>query len=351
MIVSILLFLIMIGVIVTVHELGHFAMARRSGIKVKEFDLGMGPTLFSKKWGETDFCVKMLPIGGACIFEGMEDADADIESLPEGAFQKAPVGGRIATVLGGPAFNVILGFVISLILVAFTGTDLPVIDKVMENSAAQEAGLMAGDRIVSLNGERIHLYREISLVTTLTYGAPLDIVYERDGEKKEVHLEPRYDEETGRYLIGVQRSAQTHKCSVPELFLYSGYEVEYWVRYTLKSLGTLFNGHFSPDSVSGPVGIVQVVDETYEQTKPYGAFVTIMSLLNLATLFTINLGIINLLPLPALDGGRLIFLLIELISGKRVPPEKEGMVHLAGFAMLMMLMVLVLFNDIARFFR
>ena len=127
-------------------------------------------------------------------------------------------------------------------------------------------------------------------------------------------------------------------------------EIEYWMKVTFKSLGTIFSGHFSKDDVSGPVGVVQVVNETYTEAQPYGAMTVVLSMINLATLLTINLGIINLLPLPALDGGRLVFLLIEAVRGKPIPPEKEGMVHLAGFMALMALMVFVMFNDISRLF-
>ena len=123
------------------------------------------------------------------------------------------------------------------------------------------------------------------------------------------------------------------------------------MRVTVKSIGTIFRGHFSRDDISGPVGVVQVVNDTYTEARPYGVLTVLLSLLNLATLLTVNIGVINLLPLPALDGGRLIFLLIEAIRGKPIPPEKEGMVHLAGFMALMLLMVLVMFNDISRLFR
>jgi len=135
------------------------------------------------------------------------------------------------------------------------------------------------------------------------------------------------------------------------VFQYAFYEIEYWFRVTLKSLATIFTGHFSRDDVAGPVGVVQAVNTTYTEASPYGPLVVILSMLNLATLLTVNLGIINLLPLPALDGGRLVFLVIEAIRGKPIPPEKEGMVHLAGFMALMALMVLVLFNDISHFFK
>ena len=157
--ISILIFLLILGVIVISHEMGHFSVARRSGIRVNEFDVGFGPTLMKKKLGETDFCLKLLPFGGACIFEGMDAMEEEErKALSPEAFPNAPVGARIATVLAGPIANFIIGYVFALIIVAFCGTDLPIISKVIEDSAAMEAGLEEGDRIVRINGESIHLY-------------------------------------------------------------------------------------------------------------------------------------------------------------------------------------------------
>ena len=351
-IVSVLIFILILGVIVVSHEFGHYSLARRNGIRVNEFDIGFGPTLLKKRVGETDFCVKLLPLGGACIFEGEDILDeGDLKDLPEDAFPNAPVGARIATVLAGPVANFVIGYLFALIIVAFCGTDLPVITTVLEDSAAMEAGLQDGDTIAKINGESIHLYREISLQSMMNYGEPLEITYKRDGEKNTVTLTPKYNEEDNRYYIGIMGGGTIHKCSAGEVFLYAFYEIEYWFRVTTKSIGSIFTGHFSKDDIAGPVGVVQAVNTTYTEASPYGPMVVVMSLLNLATLLTVNLGIFNLLPLPALDGGRLVFLLLEAVRGKPVPPEKEGMVHLIGFMALIALMVFVLFNDISHFFR
>lgn len=351
MIVSILIFLIIFSVIVVSHEFGHFAIARRNGIRVKEFDIGMGPVLYRKEGKETDLCIRMLPIGGACVFDGLDVMDdEDLQELDEHAFPNAPVGSRIAAVLAGPMANFILGFVLSLIVVAFSGTDLPVIQEVLPDSAAMEAGLQAGDLVTRINGEKIHIYREVSLVSAMNYGEPLHITLEREGEKKTIDLVPQYDEKDDRYYIGIRGAGKLMKCNPVQVFQYGFYETVYWLKATYKSLGLIFRGHFSKDDVSGPVGVVKVVDDTYTETAPYGPAAVILTFLSLATLLTVNLGVINLLPLPALDGGRLLFLFLEAVRGKPIPPEKEGMVHLAGFAVLMFIMVLVLFNDIAKFF-
>lgn len=353
MIVSILIFLIMFSVIVISHEFGHYAIARRNGIRVNEFDIGMGPVLYRKEGLETDLCIRLLPIGGACMFDGMDVADdGEEDGIPdEHSFPNAPVAARIAAVLAGPMANFILGFIFSLILVAFVGTDLPVIQEVIPDSAAMEAGLQAGDVIKKVNGENIHIYREVTLISMMNYGEPLRITYERDGERMTADLTPRFDAEDNRYYMGIRGSGEYLKCNPFQVFQYGFYETGYWLKATYKSLGLIFRGHFSKDDISGPVGVVKVVDDTYEETAPYGPAAVILTFLSLATLLTVNLGVINLLPLPALDGGRLLFLLLEAVRGKPIPPEKEGLVHLAGFAVLMFVMILVLFNDISRFFR
>lgn len=353
MIVSILIFLIMFSVIVISHEFGHYAIARRNGIRVNEFDIGMGPVLYRKEGLETDLCIRLLPIGGACMFDGMDVADdGEEDGKPdEHSFPNAPVAARIAAVLAGPMANFILGFIFSLILVAFVGTDLPVIQEVIPDSAAMEAGLQAGDVIKKVNGENIHIYREVTLISMMNYGEPLRITYERDGERMTANLTPRFDAEDNRYYMGIRGSGEYLKCNPFQVFQYGFYETGYWLKATYKSLGLIFRGHFSKDDISGPVGVVKVVDDTYEETAPYGPAAVILTFLSLATLLTVNLGVINLLPLPALDGGRLLFLLLEAVRGKPIPPEKEGLVHLAGFAVLMFVMILVLFNDISRFFR
>lgn len=363
MIISILIFLVIFSVIVISHEFGHFAIARRNGIRVNEFDIGMGPVLYRKHGKETDLCIRLLPIGGACVFDGMDGFDDDddpgetdeegrpVHLMDEHSFPNAPVGGRIAAVLAGPMANFLLGFLFSVILVAFAGTDLPVVQEVMPDSAAEESGLLAGDVIKKINGESIHIYREVTLVSLMNYGEPLEITVLRDGEKKNIRLVPKYDEEDDRYYIGIRGAGEYLKCNPFQVFQYGFYETGYWLKATWKSIGLIFRGHFSRDDISGPVGVVKVVDDTYTETAPYGPAAVILTFLSLSTLLTVNLGVINLLPLPALDGGRLLFLLLEAVRGKPIPPEKEGMVHLAGFVVLMLVMVVVLFNDISRFFR
>ena len=178
----------------------------------------------------------------------------------------------------------------------------------------------------------------------------MTISYVRDGAKNTVTLNPIYDKESDRYYVGLTGSGEITKEGTLKTFQYAYYEVEYVVRLTFKSLNMLVHGNITKDDVAGPVGIVKMVGDTYEEAKPYGVSSVVLSMLNIALLLSVNLGILNLLPIPALDGGRLVFLIIEAVRGKPVPPEKEGMVHLAGMIALIILMVIVLYNDITKFF-
>ena len=353
MIVKILLFLIIFGTVVISHEFGHFLIGKRNGIRVLEFSVGMGPTLFSFNKGETKYSLKLLPLGGACIFDGEDGVTAKEEGMDEHSFPSANVWARIATVFAGPFFNFILAFVFSLIIVAFEGSDRPVVNLVAEGSAAQEAGIMAGDEIVRINGERIRIYRELTLIASLNKGEPLEIQLRRDGEMQTVVVNPIYNGGSGSfgtYTVGVGSVGRYTKCGPVDVFKYAVYEVRYWVKATYKSLLILLHGQASKEDVSGPIGIADFVGKTYDEAKPYGISITIFTMMNIVILLSVNLGIINLLPLPALDGGRLIFMFIEVVRGKPIPPEKEGMVHFAGLVALMLLMVFVMYNDVMKLF-
>ena len=355
-VISILIFAIMFTVIVASHEFGHFLLAKLNGISVVEFSIGMGPTLLHFTKGGTKYSLKLLPIGGACMFEGEngladeEDEDGKKKELSDGAFMKANVWKRIETVLAGPLFNFILAFIFALIIVGFCGSDKPVIQATMVGYPAEAAGIEPGDLITKIGNEKIHIYRQISLISAINQGENLDIEYVRDGKKYTTTIVPQYDEETDRYYIGILGSGEIVECKGFDLFKYSIYETEYWFGYTFKCLKMLVGGKLTKDDVAGPVGMTQQIEETYEAVKPYGVSSVVFTMMELAMLISVNLGVLNLLPIPALDGGRLLFMLIEVVRGKPVPPEKEGIVHLIGMAALFILMIFVLFNDIMRLF-
>lgn len=349
MVVSIICFLIIFCIIVVSHEFGHFIIAKKNGIHVTEFFIGMGPTLISFTKGETKYSLKLLPIGGACVFEGEDGLDKEKGEFSQGAFPNASIWSRIATVVAGPIFNFITAYLMAIIIVGLCGAVLPVIQTVSDGMPAQEAGLQAGDIITKMDGKRIHLREQVYLITMTNQGEPMEIVFQRAGEEHAAVINPVYDESAGRYYIGITHG-EFLDCSPVQTLKYAFYTMEYTVQATVKSLSMLVKGQLTKDDIAGPVGIVKVVDETYDIAKDYGASSVVLSMMNIALLLSVNLGILNLLPIPALDGGRLVFLLIEAIRGKPIPPEKEGMVHLAGMMALMVLMVLVLFNDISKFF-
>lgn len=348
MIATILLFILVFGVIVISHEFGHFLLAKANGIHVVEFSVGMGPNIFSFQKGDTKYSIKLLPIGGACMFEGEDGLNAKEGEASPGAFPNASVWARISTVVAGPLFNFILAFIVSLIMVQFIVIQEPVITEVTQESAAQEAGLLPGDRIISLNGSKVYLYQEVSVFNQMNKGAEVTVVYERDGEKHSTVLKPRFDETYGRYMFGIVNNSYVELKGLDGL-KYAWYEVRSGVITTYKSLAMLIQGKVSRTEVAGPVGMANIVGDIYEETKdsPMDVFV---NMLNIIMLLSVNLGILNLLPIPALDGGRLVFLLIELVRGKPVPPEKEGIIHFIGFVFFMILMVVVFFNDISNIF-
>ncbi len=345
---SIILFILIFGIIVIAHEFGHFLVAKMNGIHVVEFSIGMGPTLLAFNKGDTKYSLKLLPIGGACMFEGEDGLNIQEGEESQGAFNKANVWARIATVFAGPFFNFILGVIIAMIMVSLMRIDLPVVT-VSENSAAMEAGLQDGDKLISLNGEKVYLFDELLLFNRINGGNTATVVFERDGQIMETQLTPHYLPSEERYIIGVGCGATAQEQGIERL-KYAWYEIRFTVQQTYKSLLLLVQGQIKRDEVAGPVGIANVVGETYDAAKEYGGVTVFINMLNITLLLTINLGILNLLPIPALDGGRLVFLLIEVIRGKPIPPEKEGMVHLAGLIFFMALMVIILFNDISNIF-
>ena len=340
---GIILAIVVFSFIVFIHELGHFLLAKKNRIRVSEFSIGMGPRILSKEVGETRYSIKLLPLGGSCMM-GEDDTD----DLSEGSFNSKSIGARIAVIAAGPIFNFILVFLLALVLQSAIGIDLPIIGEVVEDSPAQQAGMESGDRIVRLNNERVHIFREILLFNQLNAGESVEVTFERAGEEYQVSVQPEELEE-GKYLIGIIAS-ENKKGNLVENIKYGAYEVVYGITSNLKGMKMLFTGQAGVSEISGPVGIAEMINEAYEQSKPSGVRVVALTMINLIILFSSALGVMNLLPIPALDGGRICFLVIEKIRGKRIPPEKEGIVHMIGFALLITLMFVVMFNDIRQIF-
>ncbi|WP_320937738.1 RIP metalloprotease RseP [Enterocloster lavalensis] len=339
------------GIIIMIHEFGHFLFAKLNGIGVIEFSLGMGPRLYSFEKGGTRYSIKILPFGGSCMMLGEDEENSD-----QSAFNNKSVWARISVVAAGPIFNFLMAFLLSMVIVGLTGYQPATVMEVMDGYPAKEAGLLPGDLITEINGRNIHSKDDITLYIQTHAGKTITVEYKRaDGnggvERRSAVIVPQYSEEDGGYLMGVRFDGVAKPVSgLGQLLVHSAYEVKYWIQYVFDAFYMMFHGEVSLNDLSGPVGIVTTIDDTVDQVIPYGRTVVILTLINFCILLSANLGVMNLLPIPALDGGRLVFLFIEAVRGKPIDKEKEGMVHMAGMMLLMALMVLVLFNDVRKLF-
>lgn len=334
--------MLIFSILVLFHELGHFLLAKLNKITVLEFSLGMGPRLLSHEWHGTRYSVKLLPFGGSCMMLGEDEANGE-----EGSFgSKSPLA-RLSVIAAGPIFNFIMALVASAIIIASLGYDPAVLRDVVDGYSAQEEGMQAGDVITRMNGKRIHLAREVNMYLQFHSASEVEIEYQRDGRTYSAVITPRQDEH-GRYLLGVVLDPSYHKANALQVLEYSAFEVKYWIDLTLQSLKLLVTGRAGVKDMAGPVGVVGMIDDTYTESARVSLFAVWINMLNIVILLSANLGVMNLLPIPALDGGRIVFLILELIRGKRIDPEKEGMVHFAGLMLLMALMAVVLFNDVMK---
>ena len=332
--VKIILAIFILGVIVALHEFGHFIVAKLCGIRVNQFAIGMGPAILKKQWGETEYSLRLLPIGGFCAMEG-EDADSEDSR----AFGKKSVPRRMAVVVAGATMNILLGFVLLIITTsmgdAITTTTISRFhadENGNSTSSSESCGLQVNDTIVRINGMRI--------LTDTDLSYKLQYTNENDFTLEHVRFEDTAT--TGRLDFWVYGQ----KTTVGNVLAYAAKDTVSIARMTWVGLLDLIRGNVGFHDMSGPVGIVNAIGEAATIGETLREHV--MSLLALSTLVTINLGFCNLLPLPALDGGRLVFLIIEAIRRKPVKPEHEGMVHLVGMALLMLLMLAVTYNDIAK---
>lgn len=342
----ILIAIVILGFIVTIHELGHFIVGRLCGIGVLEFSVGFGPKIFGFRRKETDYSLRAIPLGGYCKFVGDEEEGATAPN----SMNNAPVWKRMLTVFAGPAMNFILAFVFCVILLAgfYVAEYLPVVSYIEPDLPAASCGLETGDVITAINGVEIAYSQEgiLTLQETMRSSdltAPIVMTIDRNGEEKNLsaRLQEVVDEETGTvsYMLGVSFGARSYTFgeALTNAFDYTIYAVETMVD-SLKNL--IFKGE-GADEVRGTVGIISFMSDLVYNEKLY-------AVVNLIFIISLNLGIMNLLPLPALDGGRLIFLIIEAIRRKPLPPEKEGMVHGIGMLLLLAVFVLITYQDIVR---
>ncbi|MBQ7288352.1 MAG: site-2 protease family protein [Clostridia bacterium] len=332
---AILAFLIMI----VIHEFGHFIAARLTGVRVNEFSVGFGPALFKKQGRETLYAVRAVPFGGYCAMEG-EDSKSDDSA----AFCNKKPWKRFLIIIMGALFNLIFGFILIMITLApvkvYTTTT---IDGFHENAVSVQSGLQEGDTILEVDGRRIYTTYDLSYNFTGIKGNSVDMIVSRDGEEvvlKDVVFQTK--ESDGVNYIAVDFYVRGENRSFVSYFSQSFKTAFSYARVVLFSLVDLITGKFGISAVSGPVGVTVAISEV--------ARIGIMELLPLIALISINLGLFNLLPIPALDGSRAIFILIEMISGKPVPQKYEAFIHAAGFILLIALMLLVTAKDIFSLF-
>lgn len=341
---KIILIILVFGIIVFIHELGHFIFARLNHITVNEFSIGMGPAIFSVEKKETKYSVRLLPIGGYCLMLGEDE-----ESEDENAFGNKSVLARLSVVFAGPFFNFLLAFVLSVVLCHYCGID-PSTVKVSEGSAAEAAGLLDGDTITGMENQTIYNYREVLVYMQMNDGSqPIHVTYERDGKEYKTVIQPVKDKD-GVYRLGVM-GGYIRADSFAEEVKYGALEVRYWIKSTVLSLKMLVTGGASKDDLMGPVGVGNMMSDVIDEAKEQGGMAdVILNVINFCVLLSANLGIMNLLPIPALDGGRILFLLIEGVTRKKIPKDKEAIVNGIGFVLLMLLMIFVFFNDISNVF-
>ncbi len=378
--VTIIMFLVMISL----HEFGHFITAKLMGFKILEYAIGFGPAIWKSKKSDIQYSLRIIPFGGYCKFEG-EDED----SKDERAFSNQPVWKRIIVVAAGGLCNVVLGFLLFLVIIPFTSPiSTNYVKDVVPNSFVQEAGLMPNDKIIEINGKKVSFYNDISLYTReFNANTECSIIVKRDGEKYELNFKPTQSEVTFDYgedgitvsesingepadesfykygegaerneeLIGKSETVERliigfvpvqEEVNALNIWKEAWNETKFVVKLVYNSLWQMVTGRVGVEQMSGPVGVVSEINTAVNSGR--GSWLYI---LNLTALLTINLGIFNLLPIPALDGGRLFFMLIELVTRKRIPPEKEGMVHTIGFMLLIGLIIFISYNDILKLLK
>lgn len=319
--------------LIFVHELGHFVVAKACGVKVNEFAVGMGPAIFKKQRGETLYAVRVFPIGGYCAMEG-EDEESDEPR----AFNNRPAWQRACVLAAGSVTNFITCVILLIIIAFWVGTSTTTIDSVQEGSPAQKAGIMAGDTIVEVDGKEVNEWDDLISTVGNSKNDTADIVLDRNGKEVEVTSKLEYDEEAGRNMIGVTAAVEH---SIPAAIAGGIKNTGTMTVMMYEVIKQLFTGEVSVDELSGPVGIVYATNQAAKSGVIYVIY--------LAALLSLNLAIINMLPFPALDGGRLLFLVIRLFTGRKVSDEMEGKIHFIGICLLFALMIYVTFNDVIKF--
>ena len=367
--------LLLLGVLIMIHEFGHFSAARCMGVRVNEFAIGMGPKLLS--WGkkETKYTLRAFPIGGFCAMEGEDEGAPTPEALGGNAGREAvPADGRsfadkkvwrrIVIVIAGVVMNLVLGYGLLLVYYGFLqepyddqGTVLfstTTIARLDQDTPAYQSGLRPGDTILSVNGRRVLMDSDLSMEMQNDKDGVLQMVVRReeDGVSRKVTLDAveftlKTDEETGRQYLVYDFVVLGKARTFGNIFVQAAKEELLVATVVWRSLVDMVRGRYALHDLSGPVGTVDIIADAIGKANTLAGLQTLVMLM---VLITVNLGVFNLLPLPALDGGRLVFLLIEGITRKKVPAKYEGIVHLVGMVLLILLMLVATYSDITKFF-
>lgn len=342
---TLIYFILILGIVIFVHELGHFIFAKRAGIFVHEFALGMGPKIFSfkRKQDPTLYSLRLFPIGGFVSIAG-EGSEQDKKVKKSEYLQNKSWGARFSAIIAGVSFNFIFALVLLFIIGLIWGA--PVINVSMGNAAninkypAYQAGLRAGDVITKLNNHKVSSWEDFLIRLEPLKGEEISVTYTtKENKVKKIKISPI--KEKDEYVYGFIQGTQVERGIWPSL-KFSGLRFVNLIKTLFLTVGGLFNGNIPTSSLAGPVGIYQIVGQSAE--------VGLGSVLYLIAFLSINIGFINLIPFPAFDGGRLLFLIIEKIKGKPVNQEIENWLHSIGFVLLIALMILVTWNDIVRLF-
>lgn len=351
--VYIIVAIIMFGLLIAVHEFGHFFTAKLFGIRVNEFAIGMGPAVLKKQKGETLYSLRLFPVGGFCAMEG-EDEDSDDPR----AFGSAAAWKQIIVLAAGAAMNFLVGFLLVLLLFSQSaGFYQPTISGFGEGFGVEDCGLQSGDVILSINGQRVYYYGNLSLLLGRA-GDTIDWVVERSGEKIRVndtylpYQEVTLENGQTAYQRGLLIGAVGNPPTLWNILRFSWYGALDFVRLVWMGLGDLIGGSAGLRDLAGPVGVVSMISEVGTQSPT--ALDAAYNVIYFAAMIAVNLAVMNLLPLPALDGGRIFFLLLNCVLygllRKKIDPKYEGYVHMLGLALLLALTVTVTVSDIGKLF-
>lgn len=339
-VLSVIAALLVLSVFIFLHELGHFLVGKKLGFSILEFAVGMGPVLLSKTKDGIQYSLRALPIGGMCRFYG-EDEDAQGDGRAFGSF---PAWKKILTVAAGPVVNLVLALVLSCAMVLAYGIFMPAVSEVQsETCPAAVCGLETGDILLKVDGREIESFYTVVDQIQATGKEGFTLTVKRGNEEVELTIKDAFDEEKGSNFLGITMSAERFRVPFFKALSLGAETFNDYVRATFSFLGSLFRGQVSKNDVSGPVGTVAFLSEAVR----YGFEVV----LELSVMINISLGMLNLLPIPAMDGGRLVFLFIELVRGKPIDQNKEGTIHFIGLILLFGLMLFLTFNDVTTLFH